>query len=221
VHAEKPSTREAVRIGIVDDDRATSAAIAAALTHSGRYQVLGCAASLREGLELATQNPECLLVDLGLPDGSGLSLIEHARALTLVFSMFGDAASVIRAIEYGAQGYILKTCDMAQVVAALDAVMAGESPISPAIASHLLKRVRGLDEARSSSAPSICLTAKERAILDALARGLSFKQVAIEQTISQHTVGDHVKAIYRKLAVSSRGEAVYAGIKSGLIQVRN
>jgi DNA-binding NarL/FixJ family response regulator len=226
VHEEQLSINPPVRVGIVDDDCASSAAIADALACSGRYEVLGCAPTLRDGLQLSASKPDLMLIDLGLPDGSGLTLIEHIERAglhikTLVFSMFGDAASVTRAIERGAHGYILRSGDVPQVIAALDAVVAGEAPISPAVASHLLARVRETgSSARAHTPTRICLTAKEQVILDALARGLSFKQVATEQSISAHTVGDHVKAIYRKLAVGSRGEAVHTGIQAGLIHLR-
>jgi len=108
------------------------------------------------------------------------------------------------------------------VVEAIQAGLQGGAPISPAVAAHLLTRVRreaaGGDAARRADAG---LTERELAILNQLAKGLSLKEVARVEGISPYTVGDHVKAIYRKLSVNSRGEAVFEAMQAGLIHMRD
>lgn len=216
-----------VRVGIVDDDTVLSRSLARAIAAASGFQVVGMAESVAEGAALLACGVDVLLVDLGLPDGSGLDLIPLARSRydckVLVISIFGDGGTVVRAIERGADGYLLKGADAPEAVAAIRSVLDGGAPLSPAVAGHILSRVRGLATPRKfqlqPGAP-ISLTSREITILEHLAKGLSFKDAARVEGISYHTVSDHVKAIYRKLAVNSRGEAVYEAIQTGLIDVK-
>ncbi len=144
------------------------------------------------------------------------------RTKVIVISVFGDVRSVVRAIEEGADGYLLKDADAAHVAEAIETVLAGGAPLSPAVAGHILARMRRGPEAVPTAAAepgAAALTAKEMQVLELLAKGRSFKEVAIAHRISQHTVGDHVKSIYRKLSVNSRGEAVFKAVQSGLIRM--
>ncbi len=187
-------------------------------------ELAGIAETVSEGLALVRTGVDVLLVDLALPDGSGLDLIDVARrkmgCKILVISVFGDARNVVSAIEYGADGYLLKGADAPQVASAIANLLAGSAPISPAVAVHILSRVRGASRT-SDSKSAFSLTPKEIVILEQLAKGLSFKEVARAERISHHTVGDHVKAIYRKLAVNSRGEAVFEAVQAGLIRLKH
>lgn len=209
------------RVAIVEDDTVLGQALAQIVAQVDGLEVAGVAESLREGLALVESGVDVLLVDLALPDGSGLTLIEHAHnklhCKILVISVFGDVRNVVRAIECGADGYLLKGADTLQVAAAIRTVLDGGAPISPAVAGHILSRVRGTRP--SAQKPPVALTPKEVVILEQLAKGLSFKEVARTEQISHHTVGDHVKAIYRKLAVNSRGEAVFEAVQAGLIKL--
>lgn len=212
-----------VRIGIVEDDPVLRDCFGLMVAAVDGFELLGTAGTLAAGVALLVRRPDILLVDLGLPDGSGLELVSMARQANvgtrvLVITVFADVRSVVRAIEEGADGYLLKDADSNQIAAAIRTVMDGGSPISPAVASHILARVRA-EAPRPSKASAVSLTSKETAVLEALAAGRSFKEVAAKQGISLHTVGDHVKAIYRKLAVNSRGEAVFKAVQSGLIRI--
>lgn len=137
----------------------------------------------------------------------------------LLGSVFGDVRNVVQAIEAGADGYLLKGGDLHETERAIRDVVAGGAPISPAVASHILARVRVAPSATPTT--SVALTDKETEVLTELARGYSYKEVAIRKGISHHTVADHVKAIYRKLSVNSRSEAVYEAMQSGLIDLQN
>lgn len=217
------STRPLVRVGIVEDDTVLGQALADTVREISEFELVGVAETLSGGAALVRTGLNVLLVDLALPDGSGLELIELAHqqhdCKVLVISVFGDVRNVIRAIECGADGYLLKGADMTQVAAAIRTVLAGGAPISPGVAGHILSRVRGAARP-SANRPTVSLTPKEVLILEQLAKGLSFKEVARLEQISHHTVGDHVKAIYRKLAVNSRGEAVFEAVQAGLIQLK-
>lgn len=225
--SDERSAPEAIRVGIVDDDAILGDALARAVAGAPGLTVVGVAESLADGKALLARGLDVLLVDLGLPDGSGLELVALASAgdacKVLVVSVFGDARTVVSAIERGADGYLLKGADAPEVVAAIRTVLDGGAPISPAVAGHILSRVRGAAPPRrvvTAEAPTFALTPRETTILEQLAKGLSFKEVALIEGISHHTVADHVKSIYRKLSVSSRGEAVYEAMKAGLLDVK-
>jgi len=180
---------------------------------------------------LDAQAPDVMLVDLGLPDIDGVEVIKHAalhhpRCDVLVCTMFGDDLHVMASIEAGATGYLLKDALPARITAGIHEVRAGGSPISPSIARRVLQRFRvsptptpatappGVAPAPEAPSP---LTGRETEILRLAAKGLSFETIGQLTEISPHTVVAHVKKIYRKLAVHSRGEAVYEASQMGLL----
>ena len=142
---------------------------------------LGIGRGDRVGL-IAENRYEWLLIDLALPDGSGIDLIREASATRpdlkiIVVSIFGDAQSVVNAIEAGAHGYLLKGADPGEAADAIRAVLAGGAPISPAVAGHILARIRGRATLSPPTSPPI-LSDKEIAILTELAKGFRYKEVA-------------------------------------------
>ncbi len=178
---------------------------------------------------LDATRPDVMLLDLGLPDGDGVEVIRHAarhhpQCDVLVVTMFGDDGHVLSSIEAGATGYLLKDAMPERIAAAIHEVHAGGSPISPGIARRVLRRFRVAPEpaAATRAAPPAApdaspLTERETDILRLVAKGLSFETVGQVLGISPHTVVTHVKRIYRKLAVHSRGEAVYEAGQMGLL----
>lgn len=222
---EHHDTPARVRVALVEDDDILRAELSERVAASATFEVVGAASTLQEARELVAFAPQVFLIDLALPDGSGLELItELATAApeckALVISVFGDVRNVVRAIELGAAGYLLKGTEAAQVAAAIETVLRGGAPLSPAVAGHILNRVRK-DAAVANARPVAKLTPREIDLLESLARGLTVKEVAAVHGISPHTVGDHVKAIYKKLAVSSRGEAIFEAAQSGLIRLHD
>ena len=217
---------DSVRIAIVEDDPVLRDHLCRIVERVTGFEVGGVAANFSTGQVLVAGRYDVLLVDLALPDGSGLDLIRQARACAscdlkiIVISVFGDVRNVVQAIEAGADGYLLKGADVEQTEQAIRDVMAGGAPISPAVAGHILARVRKAAVHTQTAATSVsALTEKETEILGELARGFSYKEVAVRQGISHHTVADHVKAIYRKLSVKSRSQAVFEAMQSGLIEL--
>jgi DNA-binding NarL/FixJ family response regulator len=213
-----------VRIGIVEDDAILGSALEQTLNSVEHFEVVGWAETLEEGRALLGRELDVLLVDLGLPDGSGLDLITLSQAnksvRTLVLSVFGDVRHVVQAIERGADGYILKGAESMELKAAIEIVQSGGAPISPAVAGHILARVRRSEASAQKPTGESKLTPREIEVLSHLAKGLSYKDVAAIEGLSYHTVADHVKAIYRKLAVNSRSEAVFEAVQTGLISIR-
>jgi len=218
------TTGTPARIMIVEDDPIVSAHFADIIRSSPALQLVGSAASLATARQQLACAPDLVLLDIGLPDGSGLSFIEeiHAtgRAMVLMVTTFGDRETVVAALRAGADGYLLKDSNIATILAGIEATLAGGAPISPAAAVYLLDSLRApAAGAHTGEATSSFLTAREVELLKLFAKGASYKEAARELEISPLTVGNHVKSIYRKLAVNSRGEAVYSAMRSGQLKV--
>lgn len=178
--------------------------------------------TLGEAAAFLDQKPDLVLTDLGLPDGSGLTLIpplKEAGILSLVITAFGDRETVVSALSAGADGYLLKDSTAETILDGIRATLAGGAPISPDAAIFLLDRLRQSDVSGSPMPQGEPLTPRETELLTLFARGHSYKAAARELGISPLTVGGHVKAIYRKLEVNSRGEAVYAAVQSGQLNL--
>ena len=220
------TTTPALDVVLVEDDPATRAYLAGSVRAQAGLRLAAEAGTLRDGIEaLKRHRPQVVLVDLGLPDGSGLTLVRAATALrppadVMVISSFGDERNVLAAVEAGAGGYLLKDGTPADVAGAIFRLAAGEAPISPAIAAHLVRRLRGNPgpgEERPAPEPS-ALTPREREVLELVAKGLSYDEIAGVLRLRYHTIASYIKGIYRKLAVRSRGEAVFEARQTGLIE---
>ncbi len=211
------------RVAIIEDDFVLRDELARVVALAPDLEVVGVADGLTRGRELLNRDIDVLLIDLALPDGSGIDLIREIDARRgkiriIVISVFGDALSVVRSIEAGADGYLLKGAEPAEAAAAIRTVLEGGAPISPAVAGHILARMRNRERTPTAAGPA--LSPREVLVLTDLAKGFRYKEVARLQGISPNTVGDHVKSIYRKLAVSSRSEAVFEAVQAGLIRLK-
>jgi DNA-binding NarL/FixJ family response regulator len=210
---------------VVEDDPAFLARFCRIVAQSPELSLLGAVgdlASARRAIE--RQAPDVLLTDLGLPDGSGIDLIRetasrHPATDIMVISIFGDEEHVLASIEAGATGYILKDSLPEEFVHLIAQLRAGGSPISPVIARKLLKRFQPQRETAGPAldAAASGLSPRESEVLSLIAKGFSFAEIARLLDVSPHTITAHVKKIYQKLAVHSRGEAVYEAGKMGLL----
>ncbi|MBS0333629.1 MAG: response regulator transcription factor [Proteobacteria bacterium] len=166
------------------------------------------------------------ILDLGLPDGSGIELIEEIRARggrqprILVLSVLGDQDTVLAAVLAGADGYLMKDMDSLDIGQQAHDALTGGAPLSPSIAAYVLRHLRRQEgRARPDEDLGAVLSPREIELLQLLARGYSNKAAAAEFGISPHTIGDHVKSIYRKLRVTNRGEAMVQAIRNGLLHL--
>jgi DNA-binding NarL/FixJ family response regulator len=211
------------RILIVEDDARLRAHVVGAFHAADDLEAIAEAGSVAEALPLLAKAPDLILLDLGLPDGSGVRVIEAVRqqlpaCRVLVLTVFDDRASVLGTLKAGADGYVLKDSPTADVLAYVRSTLAGETPISARAASHLLSIVR--DEPPQPEPPAGSrLSPRERELLELLARGMSRKEAARSMGISPNTVAEYVQGIYRKLQVRSRGRAVFEALQAKLIDV--
>jgi DNA-binding NarL/FixJ family response regulator len=210
---------------VVEDDPSFLARFCRFIASAPEFSLIAAVGDLASArAAIARQPPDVLLTDLGLPDGNGIELIRetsraHPATDIMVISVFGDEEHVLASIEAGATGYILKDSLPEELVDLIIQLRAGGSPISPVIARKLLKRFTRQDAgAASIAAPgSPSLSQRESEVLALLAKGFNFGEIARLLEVSPHTVTAHVKKIYQKLAVHSRGEAVFEAGKMGLL----
>ena len=216
------------RVVVVEDDAETRDRLRASIAGSGFLEVAGEYANGRDALAaLAASAPDVLLVDIGLPDMSGLEVVRFVAARRpeceiLVISIFGDETNVVAALEAGAGGYLLKGAAERDITFDIRDILSGGSPLSPIIARQVLKRMQGArrDERppKAAAPEDTALTPREREILNAIARGFSYAETGELLKVSLATVHTHLKSIYRKLAVHSKTEAVFEANRLGLIR---
>ena len=172
---------------------------------------------------LDSQPVAMVLVDLGLPDGNGIELIQALRTQDpalwiLVISAWSTEDAILGALRAGATGYVLKERDDLEVSLSIRSVLRGGAPIDPFIARRILALLP-TEPARKpvDMSEEDALSAREGEILEWVSRGLSNREIAEQLTISRYTVECHIKRIYRKLAVSSRTRAVNEARQRGLL----
>jgi DNA-binding NarL/FixJ family response regulator len=214
------------RVVVVEDDVETRARLRASIASSGFLEIAGEHATGGEALAaLSGSAPDVLLVDLGLPDMSGLELVRfvagrHPACEILVISIFGDETNVLAALEAGAGGYLLKGAAARDITFDIRDILSGGSPLSPIIARRVLSRLQASrrDGPPAKAAEESGLTPREREILNTIARGFSYAETAELLGVSLATVHTHLKSTYRKLAVHSKTEAVFEANRLGLIR---
>lgn len=213
------------RILVVEDDPVARDHFIEIISDAADFDLAGIAGSLAQAKRLGGLEPDLFFLDMGLPDGSGLDLIPEIKAgssaKVLVITSFGDRDTVVGALRAGADGYLLKDSSPEVIEEGMRVTMEGGTPISSAAAVYLLDQLRTQmpEETRADDTPPSRLTPREVEVLEQFAQGSSYKETARALDISALTVGNHVKSIYRKLEVNSRGEAVYRAVKSGELKL--
>lgn len=218
----RPTT---ITVALVEDDMAMRDRLVRVLLQATDLQVCFAADNATDMMKwLDNHHADVLLVDLGLPDRHGLEVVRHCRRRhpdtdIMVITLFGDEGMVLAAIEAGAQGYLLKDGTEDELARHVLNLRAGGSPMTPLIARHLLNRMVPLRPLAPQPVAPDCdtLSARELEILQRLARGYTYTEVAGLLDIAPSTVQSHVKNIYSKLAVHSRAEAVFEARQMGLL----
>jgi DNA-binding NarL/FixJ family response regulator len=216
-----------MRILIVEDEPHWQHRIGEVVSASQYCSIVGMCSNLVEGIaQIKAREFDVLIVDLGLPDGSGIEAIRAARRLRpdadiLVATVFDDERSVVTAICAGATGYVVKDSTAPEWLSAITELRAGNSPISPKIARHILRRVQQPSIFLPDGLPPMdgkpALSSRETEVLRLVAKGFSLVEVAQILHVSHTTARSHAKNIYGKLEVHSRGEAVFEATRMGLL----
>ena len=212
-----PSDKQPIRVMIVEDDPVILERLSDVVRANEQLSLHSNVSTLANAKQSFLSNPpDVLLVDLDLPDGNGLELIQlvHDKGYdtaTMVISVFGDEWHILKAIAAGASGYLLKDDESIQIGTAIIDLAGGGAPISPSIARHLMKHFRPEEHLLEK------LTKREQQVLQKVAKGYTTQEIAEMEGLSYHTVATHVKNIYRKLSVNSRAEAVFEALKMNLI----
>jgi DNA-binding NarL/FixJ family response regulator len=216
------------RVLIVEDDAEILLKLRDTINAHVSFEVVSAVTHFSQGQRaLAELQPDILLTDLGLPDGSGLDIIKSIRSLrldceALVVSGFQDERLVFQALEAGAKGYILKHDENQKITDAMLTMLKGGAPISPVIARLMLQKFQTspveatLPEALSQGLVEV-LTERQINILKLVSQGFSSKEIAEKLEITYYTVTTHIKNIYHKLQVNSRTEALHEALKLGLL----
>ena len=219
----RKSEARPITVAVIDDHERLRAHFEQTIRNATGLALLWSADSLEDAYGKIDRMPDVALVDLGLPDGNGSQLIEKMQAnadiKVLVVTIFDDRHSVLKAIHSGADGYLVKESSGTEIVSSIETLMDGGSPISAAAAIHLMDMVRKKPARQDPEEEPVKLTPRETELLQLFAKGLTYREAANTLEISRHTVGDHIKAIYRKLAVHSRSEAVFEAYQNRLIEL--
>lgn len=213
------------RVGVLEDDADLRLYLEQIIQDGEDLQLAFAVGTVAAAIaQVESSRPDLCLVDLQLPDGSGLDFIaalkKVSNARCLILTILGDRQSVLTALRAGADGYLLKDTAPGPLRHAMLATLAGETPISPRAASFLLELWKATSAIPDRS-PEGVLTAREVDVLVLFSRGLSYRETAAALGISAHTIGDHVKTIYRKLDVHSRSEAIFEARQLGLMSPRD
>ena len=195
-------------VSIVEDNTLYQQALENIILSSEVFRLHKSYGSAEAAMDMLQNPPDIAIVDINLPGKSGIELIRQLHSGSaiqcLVCSMHDDDDFIVKALENGAVGYILKDATVAQISTALEEVVKGGAPMSPYIASRVISFFR---KPKISSEAAL-LSAREREVLEMLAEGLQYKEIAERLSLSTETVKKHMRNIYQKLHVQNKVEAV-------------
>lgn len=222
-----------IRVFVVEDQTKILKNQLKLLESVKEIEIVGTALSGESALEeVARIKPDVLLLDLGLPRMSGIDVTRQVKATQpeveiLIFTIFDEEDKVLEAVQAGASGYLLKGAPADKIVEAIKEVSAGGTVIQPNLARRLLRHFRVSETPEPQpTAPAPAaepelkpLSAREKEILQLIAKGVSNSEAARLLNLSKATIRTHLEHIYRKLEVTNRVEAVTEGLRKGLISV--
>lgn len=217
---------EKIKIYIIEDQINILKTQIKMLKKFEELEILGSALSGKIAIEeIKDLKPDVILMDLGLPDKDGIELTRIIKKdfpdiEILIFTIFDEEEKVIKAIQAGASGYMLKGTNADKMFYAIKSVNEGGSFIQPSLARILLKYFSedNKKEDEFPDEPEIRLTKRENEILQLIAKGLTNKEVADILKLSHSTVRTHLEHIYQKMDVSNRVEAITEGYKRGMVE---
>ena len=225
----KNTNNSFIRVALVEDDVNFQQSLRDSIETAPDMQLVSVASTRAEGLQaLADTHADVLLVDLGLPDGSGIDVIRAAQTRypscnIMVSTAFGDEMHVMQSLEAGAVGYLLKDSAAHSIVAEIRSLHQGGSPSSPIIARQILMRFREHDKPLQVAVPAgpeksrAVLSAREQEVLEYITKGFTSEEIAGLMSVTRHTVSTFVRRVYKKLEVRSKTEAIFEARNQGLL----
>ncbi len=206
-----------LRLLIADDHLVVRAGLQQLLLAEAGFEVIGEATNGREAVEMARRlHPDIVLMDLRMPEMDGTEATREIKQLfpqtqVLILTTYDSDADIVRAIEAGATGYVLKDAPRQELYAAIHAAAQGQSILAPAITTRLLNHLRAPAEE--------ALSAREIEVLRLVARGASNKEIAVALWISEATVKTHLIHTFQKLGVQDRTAAVTLALNRGILRL--
>ena len=206
-----------VRILVTDDHPVVRAGLSGMLSGEPDFEVVGEAKNGKEAVAfVGERKPDVVLMDLRMPEMDGVTAIQHIKSRypdvhILVLTTYESDADILRAIETGATGYLLKDTPREELFGAIRMVAQGQSPLAPGVAARLMQRVRNPEEEG--------LSTREIEVLELVAHGTSNKEIAKQLWVSETTVKSHMLHIFDKLSVTDRTAAVTEALKRGIIRL--
>jgi DNA-binding NarL/FixJ family response regulator len=216
-------TAPAIRVVLVDDDALMRAGLEAILSSDPAVEVVGEAADGRDAVERVRRlRPDVVLMDVRMPELDGIGATREVVAVApdtrvVILTTFEDDDYIFGALTAGASGFLLKRTSPELLIDAIKAVAAGDSLLSPSVTRRVIDRMAALPSGEAVLDRRVEeLTAREREVLEQLARGLSNAEIAAALVIEESTVKTHVKRVLMKLGLRDRVQAVIFAYESGL-----
>lgn len=201
----------AIKVSIVEDDEGVRDSLAALINDAEGFQCISSHASAEDAIaQIPLKKPDVVLMDINLPSMSGIDCVRKLKEILpqtqiMMLTMYEDGEQIFNSLAAGASGYLLKRTPPAKLLEAITEVQRGASPMSGKIARVV---VQYFQQKSQPAAGAQVLSKREQEILDLLAKGFRYKEIADTLSISFDTVRSHLRNIYDKLHVSSRTEAV-------------
>jgi DNA-binding NarL/FixJ family response regulator len=224
-----PDDKKLIRVILADDHQVVRRGIRDFLMESGEIEVVAEADNGTEAVRLIEQyRPDVAVLDIQMPGRTGIEVVAWVRSQnlpigTLILTAYDDDPYLMAALEAGTNGFVLKTADAPEIVRAVIAVNEGKSVLDPSVVHRLMQVVGGGTGGshQSDLEPGTDLTARELAVLEEAARGLTNKAIGLTLGISDRTVQGHLRNIFEKLHVTNRTEAVVKAVQLGMLELPN
>jgi DNA-binding NarL/FixJ family response regulator len=206
-----------IRVAIADDHRVVRVGLQQLLDTFDDVETVGVASGGEEAVTICLESqPDVLLLDLSMPDVDGIEVTRRLREASLatkvvVFTSFSDRERIVKALDAGAVGYLLKDSEPDEIRSAIQAASRGEAPLTPRAAAELLAD-------RRSRPSDVELTGREREVLALVVEGLANKQIARRMGISEKTVKGHLTNLFQRIGVADRTQAALWAERNGIFR---
>lgn len=211
---------EQIQVVIIDDHVMVREGIKQLLEMDGDIKIIGEAGDGEEGIKIIEKtDPDVILLDVNMPKMNGLEMLQKLKETgiprkVLILTIHNEVEYLLKAVEIGVNGYVLKDSELAVLRKAIFSVHHGENYIQPSLAPLLMKRMQ-----ENTSEAAEGLTKREMEVLKLIAEGMYNKEIAEKLMISEKTVKNHVSNIFRKINVSDRTQAAVYAIKNGYVEI--